>query len=267
MSLKPGSEGGAGAETAQQPLTQNRISHGSARREQPTPATSPSRLAWPADGDTRRPLRIIIADADPVARASCQRALRALGCDPCVAQTGRQLLEQCQALRPGLVIAELSLPEMDGMAALRQVCAEQAVAIMLLSSAENAETLQTAAGNDYVFACLCKPIPEAAWGPAIAATLHRFRQFQSLMKEATDLRNTLEDRKLVERAKGVVMRYCCVDEGEAYQRMKRFASNHNRKLAEVGRMILSGAEVFQSLDQLEPAAHRNKGNGQRHRQE
>jgi two-component system, response regulator PdtaR len=246
MSFKPAGEGGTAQKALRQPRRQNRANQSSAGRDRDQPAASPARLTCSAAADGSRPLRIIVADADAHARASCREALRALGHDACMAQNGRQLLEQCRLLRPDLVIAELNLPDIDCVAELRQLCAEQALAVMLLSSAENAETLQRAAGNDYVFACLCKPIPHTAWGPAIAVTLHRFRHLQSLMK-------SLEDRKLVERAKGVVTRLCCLDEGAAYQRMKRLASNHNWKLADVSRMILTSAEVFQSLDQLDPS--------------
>src|SRR5205085_10279970 len=82
-------------------------------------------------------------------------------------------------------------------------------------------------------------------GAAIAVTMCRFERLESLRKEAADLRQALEDRKLIERAKGLVMRCAGVSEEDAYRRLQSLACNQNRKLVEVAQMILSVEEVFQ----------------------
>ena len=79
--------------------------------------------------------------------------------------------------------------------------------------------------------------------------MSRFGQFESARKEAADLRQALEERKLIERAKGLVMRYGGLDEREAYRRLRRLASDQNRKLVEVAQAVLTAGEVFHQLEQ------------------
>jgi response regulator NasT len=75
--------------------------------------------------------------------------------------------------------------------------------------------------------------------------MRRFRQFQALAREAGELRQALEDRKAVERAKGLVMKRAGVGEEEAYRRLQRLATNRRCKLAEIARAILAAEEAFQ----------------------
>jgi len=76
----------------------------------------------------------------------------------------------------------------------------------------------------------------------------RFERAQALSKEAADLRQALEDRKLVERAKGIVMKRLHTDEDDAFRRMRKQASHQNAKLHEVCKGILAAEEVFHSLE-------------------
>jgi AmiR/NasT family two-component response regulator len=82
----------------------------------------------------------------------------------------------------------------------------------------------------------------------IALALLRYQHFQALTMESADLRQALEDRKVIERAKGAFMRRLGVDEAEAFRRLRSLASEQNLKLVEVGRRILAAEEVFSLLD-------------------
>jgi response regulator NasT len=98
---------------------------------------------------------------------------------------------------------------------------------------------------DHVMAFLVKPIKQADLEPAIAIAMRRFEQFQALQKETADLRQALEDRKVIEKAKGVLMKKAGLDENEAFRRLQRLASDRNRKLVDVAQMILTAEEAFQ----------------------
>jgi response regulator NasT len=78
----------------------------------------------------------------------------------------------------------------------------------------------------------------------------RFGELEAARKEANDLRQALEDRKIVERAKGVLMRRLCIDERDGFQKMKRFASNHNHKLVDVATEILAAENIFHEIEAL-----------------
>ena len=81
--------------------------------------------------------------------------------------------------------------------------------------------------------------------PVIALAMRRFQQFQELRKEAADLRQALEDRKIIERAKGILMKKVQLDENDAFRRLQKLASDKNLKLVEISRMVLTADEAFQ----------------------
>ena len=81
---------------------------------------------------------------------------------------------------------------------------------------------------------------------SIAIAVHRFDQFETMRQEATDLRQALADRKVIERAKGILMKKGGLDEPEAFRRLQKLASEKNRKLVDIASMILTAEEAFQS---------------------
>ena len=99
-----------------------------------------------------------------------------------------------------------------------------------------------------IFSYLLKPITERDLGPAIAVAWRQWEQFQALRQEAEGLRVALEDRKVIERAKGIVMRRLGVPEAEAYRRLRRYSSDHNKKLSEVAQQVIGAEAVFEELD-------------------
>ena len=73
--------------------------------------------------------------------------------------------------------------------------------------------------------------------------MRRFEQFQALLREAADLRQALEDRKVIERAKGVLMKKAGLDEHDAFRRLQKLASDKNRKLVDIAQMILTADQA------------------------
>ena len=80
----------------------------------------------------------------------------------------------------------------------------------------------------------------------IAIAVSRFSQFQALHKEASDLRQALSDRKVIERAKGILMKKAGLDEAGAFRRLQKLASDKNRKLVEIASIIMTAEEAFES---------------------
>jgi AmiR/NasT family two-component response regulator len=192
-----------------------------------------------------RALRIAVADDEPDMRDWFRTILPLLGHEVvAVAEDGRDLIEKCQATRPDMVITDIKMPDMDGIDAAARIYRNGAVPIILVSAYHDPELIHRAEG-DHVMAFLVKPIKQADLEPALAIALRRFEQFQALRKEAADLRQALEDRKVIERAKGLLMKKASLDEQEAFRRLQRLASDRNRKLVEVAQMILTAEEAFQ----------------------
>lgn len=192
-----------------------------------------------------RPLRIAVADDEPDMRDWFRTILPLLGHQVvAVAEDGRDLIEQCQTTRPELVITDVKMPDMDGIDAATRIYRNAPVPVILVSAYHDPELVHRAEG-DPVLAFLVKPIKQADLEPAIAIAVRRFEQFQALRKETADLRQALEDRKVIERAKGLLMKKAGLDEHLAFRRLQRLASDQNRKLIEVAQMLLAAEDAFQ----------------------
>jgi response regulator NasT len=194
-----------------------------------------------------RSLRILFADDEPEVRDYFQEMLTKLGHQVTLAPDGRQLVELARQARPDVVITDIMMPDMDGIQAAQEVNREQEVPVILVS-AHHDKQLLARLSDEPVMAYLIKPIKEADVQTALAVAMLRFEQFQALRREARDLRQALEDRKLLERAKGAVMKRNGVDEQEAFRRMKKMASDNNRKLVDIAKSIVGAEDVFVQLD-------------------
>jgi two-component system, response regulator PdtaR len=190
------------------------------------------------------PLRIAVADDEPDMRDYFAKILPRLGHQVvAVARDGRELVEQCQALRPDLVITDIKMPELDGIDAAIALYQETPLPVILVSAYHDAELVQRAEA-DHIMGYLVKPIKQADLAPVIALAMRRFEQFQELRQEAADLRQALEDRKVIERAKGILMKKTGLDEASAFRRLQKLASDKNLKLVEVARILLTAEEAF-----------------------
>ena len=189
-------------------------------------------------------LRIAVADDEADMRDFFEKVLPRCGHQViAVAENGAQLVEHCRQLQPDLVITDIKMPEMDGIEASRQICQERPVPVILVSAYHDPVLIERAAG-DHVLAYLVKPIGVADLQPAISIAVRRFEESQSLQKENKDLKQTLADRKVIEQAKGLLMKAAAIDEKEAFRRLQALASDHNQKLVEAAQCILAVEKAF-----------------------
>jgi response regulator NasT len=191
------------------------------------------------------PLRIAVADDEPDMRDYFQKALTRLGHKVVgAAENGRELIDLCRRQAPDLVITDIKMPDMDGIDAACHIYKERPVPIILVSAFHDPELIARAEA-DHVLGYLVKPIKQADLAPTIALAVRRFEQFETLRREAADLRQALEDRKVIERAKGVLMKRGALDEQEAFRRLQKLASEKSRKLVDIAAMVLVAEEAVQ----------------------
>jgi AmiR/NasT family two-component response regulator len=184
-------------------------------------------------------LRILIADDESLRVMSLKGQLETLGHKVVAeASNGKEAVRLAEELRPDLAILDIKMPEMDGIEAARQITAARPIPIILLTAYSERELAERAASAN-VSAYLMKPVSEQDLLPAIALAVSRFKEFQALHQEVDDLREALETRKLVERAKGILMRRLNLTEEEAFRRMQRRSQNENKKLAEIAQAIIT----------------------------
>jgi response regulator NasT len=192
----------------------------------------------------RRPLRIAVADDEPDILEYYQHAVVRLGHTVvAAAKTGTQLIELCRASRPELIITDIKMPDMDGIEAARQVYQDGPIPVILVSGYHDAESIARAQEN-HVLAYLVKPIHDTDLTTAIAIAISRFDEFQTLRQEAADQRQALADRKVIEQAKGILMRRAGLDEENAFRRLRKLSMDQNRKLVEIAHMILTAEKAL-----------------------
>jgi response regulator NasT len=190
-------------------------------------------------------LRIAVADDEADMREYFQKMLPVLGHTVVsAARTGAELVAHCRQHLPELVITDIKMPDTDGIDAARQLCEERPAPVILVSAYHDADLIERAEA-DHIMAYLVKPIKQADLEPAIALATKRFAQFQQLRKEASDLRQALADRKVIERAKGILMKRGFLDEQDAFRRLQKLASDKNRKLIDIATMVVTAEEALQ----------------------
>jgi response regulator NasT len=189
-------------------------------------------------------LRIVAADDDPDSLEALAQALRALGHQvDAEARTGRQLIERCRAVCPDLIVADIDMPRLDGIAAVAEVCRERPTPVVVVSGYYDRE-LQEHARHECVMAYLVKPVGPEDLGPAVSLAWWRFGLCRDVRREAPGLPQASEEGKAIEQAKAVVMKRGRVDEPEAYRRLLKLASAKNRKMLDIAQMILTVEEAF-----------------------
>jgi response regulator NasT len=189
-------------------------------------------------------LKIVVADDEPDMRDYFARILPRQGHEVvAAARDGEELVALCRTHAPDLVITDIKMPELDGIEAASRIYEERPVPVILVSAHCDQE-LMARAEADHILGYLVKPIKEADLAPVIGLTMRRFEQFKAMRKEASGLRQALEDRKVIERAKGVLMKRASLDEPSAFRRLQKTASEKNLKLVEAARVIVTAEEAF-----------------------
>ena len=191
-------------------------------------------------------LRIAIAEDEPELLADYEETLAELGHEVVAkAKTGRELVQLCLETRPDLIITDIKMPDMDGLEAAEQIRQHGPIPIVIASAYHDSEFMERAL-QEHVLAYLIKPISQAELEVSIALVMRRFREFQALQQQTDDLRQALEDRKLVERAKGILMTRAGLDEQDAFRRLQLLSSQKNQKMVEIAQMILTADEAMQT---------------------
>jgi response regulator NasT len=189
-------------------------------------------------------LRIAVADDEPRMCDYYREILPTLGHQVVhAARTGAELVDACRATHPELVITDIKMPDMDGIDAALEICKEEPIPVILVSAYHD-PALFKRAREEHILAYLVKPIKQPDLEAAIAIAMQRSEQFRALRKETGELRQALEDRKVIERAKGVLMKRGGLTEQEAFRRLQKMARDQNRKMIEVSQALLKANEPY-----------------------
>jgi len=190
------------------------------------------------------PLKAVIAEDEQLTRTIIRARLEKLG-HVVVAEAGdgQQAIEATRLHKPDVVIMDIKMPVMDGIEAAKTILAETPCAILFLSSFNEQELVEQASETG-ALAYLMKPFRKEDLSPALEVAVRRFREIQSKNKEIDDLKETLETRKIIERAKGILMDRHNMSEEEAFKRIHFQARNQNKKMREIAQSIITAADLI-----------------------
>lgn len=189
-------------------------------------------------------LRILIADDEAIRVMTLRTQLRALGFEVVAEATnGQEAVDLADRHQPDLAILDIKMPGLDGIAAAREITARRPVPVILLTAYSEPELVERATEAG-VFAYLVKPVSEEDLLPTILLARARFEEFRLLRREVEDLREALEARKIIERAKGILMKRLGISEVEAFRRMQVQSQKENKKLVEIARAIVTAHGVL-----------------------
>lgn len=148
-----------------------------------------------------------------------------------------------EELNPTLIIMDVKMPEKDGIEAAREISAKRTVPIILITGLSSDE-MASKAIEAGVFSYLVKPVTKKQLEPAIKLALVRYDEFNSLKVEVSDLRDAIETRKLVERAKGILMKRCNLSEDDAFKLLQTHSQKENKKMKEIAESIISASKLL-----------------------
>ncbi len=182
--------------------------------------------------------RVIIADDESVIRADLREMLSNLNY-LVVGEVGdgRSAVNLARELKPDVVIMDIKMPDMDGIEAAKMMTQEKIAPVLLLTAYAQRDLVDRAKEAGVV-GYLVKPFREQEIVPAIEIALARFGEFRELEKEVGDLNETLETRKLVDRAKGILMDTQGLTEQEAFRKIQKMSMNTRKPMKEIAQAIV-----------------------------
>ena len=185
------------------------------------------------------PLRVVIAEDEALIRLDLREMLTEEGFDVVgEAADGEQAVALATELNPDLVICDIKMPKLDGISAATEITAKRIAPVIMLTAFSQRDLVERARDAG-AMAYLVKPFEKRELLPAIEMATSRFAEIKALESEVTDLKDRLEARKLIERAKGVLMTQHQLTEPEAFRWIQRAAMDNRTSMRAVAELVLS----------------------------
>jgi response regulator NasT len=187
------------------------------------------------------PTRIVVAEDEAIIRMDLRELLQEEGYDV-VAECGRgdEAVDLVREHRPDVALLDIKMPGMDGISAAREISADRLSAVVLVTAFSQRELIEEA-GDAGVHGYVVKPFERHDLVPAIEVAIARFRSEQALVDQAVSAQDRLEQRKVIDRAKGVLMDKHGLAEQDAFDFVQKTAMRTRRTMREVSQDVLDGS--------------------------
>ena len=194
--------------------------------------------------DNHVPLRVMVCEDEGLTALRLRRTLESLGHEVVAeARDGEEAVLLALERRPDVILMDIRMPKLDGVAATTRIMTDAPTAIVMVSAYSDQELVDAAVeagASNY----LVKPVSDDQLAPAVILAHHRFQQFKELGNEVEDLKEALEVRKLVERAKGILMDRLQLSEADAFRRLQSASRDRRQSLGETARQLIDAAELL-----------------------
>jgi response regulator NasT len=189
------------------------------------------------------PLRIVVAEDETIIRMDLRERLENLGYQVVGdVSDGETALNLTRQARPDVVVMDIKMPVLDGISAA-ETLTNEGIAPVVLVTAFSDDGLVRKASDVGVMAYVMKPLRDNDLRPAIEVAVSRFREYKILSKEVADLAERLEARKVIERAKGLLMEKHGLSESDAFQRIQKLSMDRRRTMKEIAEAVLLAEDV------------------------
>jgi response regulator NasT len=191
-----------------------------------------------------RQCKVLVADDERPVAAGLQGQLEALGYDVvAVVDDGHRAVDLCRRALPHVVLMDIEMPGMDGLSAARQIAQDPGTPVIVLT-AHGHPNLVDQAIQGGVIQYLLKPVTSPALHAAIQTALAKSNEINALREEVDELETTLRERKIIERAKGILMNRRNLSEAEAFRFLQRQSQDKRMPMAKLAESIVQADEFF-----------------------
>ncbi|WP_165248406.1 ANTAR domain-containing response regulator [Paludisphaera soli] len=188
--------------------------------------------------------RFVIADDEKAVAAGLQNQLESLGYDVvAVVHDGQRAVEMCRRLMPDAIFLDIEMPGLDGLAAARQIAEDPGTPVIIVTAHGHPNLIDQAV-EDGVISYLLKPMTTPSLQAAVEIAVARAREIQALQENVDNLKMTLRERKLIERAKGILMSRKGLNENEAFRLLQRQSQDRRVPMAKLAESIIQTDELL-----------------------
>ncbi len=189
-------------------------------------------------------LKIIVAEDETLVALSIIAQLKELGYQVIGDATdGIEAIELCGRLQPDLVVMDINMPRLNGIEAAKSIKEKWQIPVVIVSGYSDEKLIKDATEAG-VISYLIKPVTKQNLAPAIEVAVKNYGDFSAAREETNRLRKMLEERKLLERAKGILMAKVNITEAQAMKRLQKLSNDRNVRLAEIAKEIINAEKYF-----------------------
>lgn len=195
---------------------------------------------------TNKKLRIFIAEDEAIILRNFMNKVKKMGHEVVGnALNGTDAADRIEETNPDLVLIDINMPGKDGLTVVREVCAPKQIPAIVITG-HYSEELMERANQECVFAYLMKPIDQKQLEAAINIAWSKYEQYLDTCEEARQLRQTLANRVIIDRAKGILMDNFGLKESEAMKHLQKMSKDKNKKLVIIANEIVEKQKLLES---------------------